>query len=367
MRIGIDATSIVGDRGGVGWHTYHLLRALGQVAEQMELIGYATPGALSLLLADDSLRDSHLHWVESSHLLMRWRGLYDRLDLYHGTNYKVRTTGRYGAVVTIHDVWLDRHPEYSKKFFGQGGSFRRTKRTVWNARKVITVSKFSAREIAELYELPESRIVTIYNGVSEDFRPIQNRPAFEMLRGRLGLPSEGFVLFVGGADPRKNHRTFLRAAAQLTPRLKGRAVVLVGDPEHPFGSFREAARSLGLERHVLCPGRLERQDIQLLYSYADLFVFPSLYEGFGMPVIEAMACGAPTITSSTSALPEIAGDAAVLVNPENAEELAEAMGRLLEDHGLRESLRARGLERVKEFTWKRAASRTAALYYELCH
>jgi glycosyltransferase involved in cell wall biosynthesis len=142
--------------------------------------------------------------------------------------------------------------------------------------------------------------------------------------------------------------------------------VLVGDIHHRFGDLLQTARTLGLERRVVCTGRLPIEDIRLLYSHADLFVFPSIYEGFGMPVLEAMACGAPVITSNRTALPEVAGDAAVLVNPEDAEELGEAMVRVLEDQTLRATLKEKGLKRAKQFTWERAARQTMALYRELC-
>src|SRR5215217_1067515 len=365
MRIGIDAGSMIGDRGGVGWHVYHLLTSLLTLNEDYELVCYLPPGTRADSVRESWERDARLTWVKTGRLSWKWRGKLDRLDLFHGPNFKIRTEGRHGGVVTVHDVWLDRHPEYSTKLFGQQAAFRRARLTAWRARKVITVSDFSAREISALYGLPSDRIVTIHNGVSEDFRPVRDDEAMQALRHRLLLPAGGFLLFVGGADPRKNHHVFLKAAAQQMPILNGKTLVLVGDAVHRFGDYRKTARGLGIERHVFCTGRLPREDLKLLYSYADLFVFPSLYEGFGMPVLEAMASGAPTITSASSALPEVAGDAALFVDPENAVALGEAMVRLLCDEQLREKLRAKGLEQVKRYTWKQAATKTLALYREL--
>lgn len=365
MRIGIDAGPLAGDRGGVGWHTYHLLRSLLDLKGEVDFVAYTRPGQDWPPSGDACWSSARLRRTEAGKWAMLWRGIRDRLDLYHGTNFKMHTTGKYGGVVTIHDVWLDRHPEYSPKMFGQRGSFRRTRRTAWRARKIITVSEFSAREIRDLYGVPPERIAVIYNGVSEDFRPVHDADAMQQLRERLGLPGGGFLLFIGGANPRKNHRVFLEAAAQRLDRLGGRTLVLVGDAMHRFGDYRETARSLGIEKQVLCTGRLSMPDVRLLYSHADLFVFPSLYEGFGMPVLEAMACGAPTITSRTTALPEVGGDAAILVDPENAEELGEAIVRVLEDDGLRRTLTAKGFSRVKDFSWDRAARATFDVYREL--
>ena len=365
MRIGIDVSPIIGDRGGVGWHLYHLLQGLLALDEEFELVCYVAPGTLVQREQELWEKDPRLTWIETGRLLMRWRGMFDRLDLFHGPNFKMRTEGRCGGIVTVHDVWLDRHPEYSTKLFGQREAFRRTRRTAWRARKVITVSDFSAHEIAALYGLPPDRIVAIHNGVSQDFCPVRGDEAMQRLRHRLQLPTGGFVLFVGGADPRKNHRTFLQAAAQQEQGLSGRTLVLVGDAVHRFGNYHRTAREFGIERNVVCTGRLPIADLKLLYTYADLFVFPSLYEGFGMPVLEAMACGAPTITSSTSALPEVAGDAAVLVAPDDADALGHAMVRVLKDAGLRGALQQKGFARVQQFTWRSAAVRTLALYREL--
>ncbi|TAJ29788.1 MAG: glycosyltransferase family 1 protein [Nitrospirae bacterium] len=366
VRIGIDANSILGDRGGVGWHTYQLLRALLELKEEVEFVGYVKPGSLRDGAPEGWGKLARLRWVEAGRLAMPWRGRIDRLDLYHGTNFKMRTSGRYGGVVTVHDLWLDRYPQYSTKFLGQRASFRRTKRTAWRARKVITVSEYSACDIESLYGLPRNRIVVIPNGVSDDFRPMGDEESLTGLRRRFALPTDRFILFVGGADPRKNHATFLKACEKRLERLAGYSLVLVGDVHHRFGDMKETARALGLERQVVCTGRLPIVDIRLLYSHADLFVFPSIYEGFGMPVLEAMACGAPVITSNRTSLPEVAGDAAVLVNPEDAEELAEAIVRVLDTPSLRASLKEKGFERAKQFTWEQAARRTLALYRELC-
>ena len=366
IRIGIDAASAVGEKGGVGWHTYHLLQAMLELKEDTEYVGYLRPGSFNDGHIASWPEHDRIQWAEVPRWRMAWRGRLDRLDLYHGTNFKMHTTGRHGGVVTIHDLWLERHPEYSKKVFGQRASSRRARATAYRARAVVTVSRFSADEISSLYGVPPERVAVIHNGVAEDFHPVIDDQAMARLGGKLELPKAGFILFVGGADPRKNHRTFLQAVSLCVPALQGRAVVLVGDAVHPFGDYRQTAGRLGVASLVRCPGRLNREELRLLYSYADLFVFPSLYEGFGMPVLEAMACGAPVITSSTSALPEVAGEAAVLVNPGDADALSRAMAEVLEDRDRRERLRTLGLARAKSFTWHDAAARTHALYRRLC-
>ncbi len=366
MRIGFDANPMVGDKGGVGWHTYHLLRTMLARQEDIDFFAYAKPGTEQ----PDSVRTwqgvKHLQWVNSSRWRMAKRGSTDQLDLYHGTNFRMQTVGRFGGVVTVHDLWLDRHPEYSKKLLGQGLSTFKMRQTVVRAMKIITVSEFSARELMELYRLKREHIRVIPNGVSDDFSPRRDEQAMAELRKQIGLKAEHFVLFIGGADPRKNHQTFLAAAELVRKELGSRMLVLVGSPVHPFGNYEETARRRSLTEKVLCPGRLSTNDLQLLYSSADLFVFPSLYEGFGMPVLEAMACGAPVLTSNSTACAEVAGDAAVLADPQDARALGEAMIRVLDDESLRDALKAKGFARAKQFSWDHAATKTIALYRELC-
>jgi glycosyltransferase involved in cell wall biosynthesis len=366
MRVGFDANPMVGDMGGVGWHSYHLLRTMLAQQGGIDFVAYTRPGADRPDSVGGWPGVERLEWVNSSRWGMGKRGSSDRLDLYHGTNFKMQTVGRYGGVVTIHDLWLDRHPEYSKKMLGQWPSSFKTRQTALRARKAITVSEFSARELVELYGLKREHIRVIPNGVSEDFVPRRDDQAMAELRKRIGLTAEHYVLFIGGADPRKNHQIFLEAAEMVRKKLGSRMLVLVGSPIHPFGNYEETARRRSLTEKVLCPGRLSTNDLQLLYSSADLFVFPSLYEGFGMPVLEAMACGAPVLTSNSTALAEVAGDAAVLADPQDARVLGEAMIRTLEDEPLRAALRVKGFDRAKQFSWEQAAAKTVALYRELC-
>jgi glycosyltransferase involved in cell wall biosynthesis len=366
MLIGIDANPILGDREGMGWLTYHLLRALVALKEEIKFVAYVKPGSLANGQPTGWEPVPNMRWVEAGRLTIRWRGTMDRLDLYHGTNFKLNTEGRYGGIVTIPDLWLDRYPQYSRKLFGQRAAFYRGRRTAWRSRKVITISQHSAHDIVSLYGLPPERIAIIPCGVSDDFRPARDSRALGDVRRRIGLTAEKYILFIGGAGPRKNHATLVAAFNQQAEQLRSYALVLLGDGVHRFGSYKDTIRAYGLEAQVVCPGRVSVEDLRVLYSAAELFVFPSIYEGFGMPVLEAMACGAPVITSNTTSLPEVAGDAAILVDPLNAGELGVAMVRVLSDEKLRRALKEKGLERVKQFTWERAARRTMDVYREVC-
>lgn len=366
MRIGIDASPLVGSRGGIGWHTFYLLRALLHLKEDVEFVGYVRRGSLRHMAVNEWPSECPIRWVETGEWNFGGMGARDGLDLYHGTNFKMQTTGRFGGIVTIHDMWMDRCPQYSRKLFGQHWSFNRTKRRTWKARKVITVSQYSANDIATLYGLPRDKIAVVYNGISEEFRPFSDPVALAHLRQRFAWPTDRFILFAGGADPRKNHCALLEAYARRAGELQSHCLIMVGTPTHRFGDIQRRASELGLDGRVVCVGHVSAEDLRVLYAHAALFAFPSLYEGFGMPVLEAMACGTPVITSSTTSLPEVAGEAAVLIDPQSPEQLADALVRVSQDAALRADLRAKGLERVKQFTWERAARETLSVYREIC-
>lgn len=366
MKIGFDAIPIMQSVGGVARYARDLLRSLLELRSGDRFVGYVPQGATEKI--DWPYVDGEgefLQWVEVGRYNFRQRGALDQLDLFHGTNFKIQTAGRSGTVLTIHDLWLDRHPEYSKKFFGQRLSFFRTRRRARSASRIIADSHFTGNEIQELYGIPAEKISVIHLGLNPDFYQDQDEAKFSDLRERIGLSDIPYILFVGGADPRKNHPVLFQAFAQETFLRKNFQIVVVGNPISRVGSIHRTSVELGILENVVCVNKLAVQDLRLLYSHAAVFVFPSRYEGFGFPVLEGMACGVPVITSNFSSIPEVAGDAALLVSSENVEELTHALTRVLQDSGLQGSLRQQGFEQIKEFSWARTASETLKVYQEV--
>lgn len=367
MRIGFDAFPAVNSLGGVGSYARYLLRALLEldVRDEDEIVAYVP----SQTNRESRIRDlegfANFRLRRTGKNLMRWCGGIDGLDLYHGTNFKTQTRGRSGAVVTIHDLWLDRFPEYSKKLFGQKWSFYRTRRRALLAEHVITVSQYSAQDIQELFGVPENRISVIWNGVSKEYWPDKTDESRGGLSSRFAIQPP-YILFVGGADPRKNHQTLFRAYAKADSLHKTHVLVAIGNPVHKMGTIVGTSEMLGIRDRIISLQGLSVGDMRSLYSHAELFVFPSWYEGFGFPVLEAMACGVPVITSKGTALQEVAGQAALLVDPGNEEELSQAMVTVIQDQELQRSMREKGLVRAKEFTWERAARQTWDVYREVC-
>jgi len=225
---------------------------------------------------------------------------------------------------------------------------------------VIAISESTRRDAIRLYGMDEEKIRVIYEGVSPRFC-VASPEAISVVRQKHSLP-ESFILSVGTIEPRKNLTSLLGAYRALKNQGAEWKLVIVGKKGWLYEGFFSRLRELGLENEVIFPGFVPDEDLPAFYSAADLFVFPSLYEGFGLPVLEAMACGAPVITSNTSSLPEVAGEAALLVDPTSVEELAGGMRRVLESKELRDELRAKGPKQAAKFRWENAARETLSVY-----
>ena len=364
MRIALDVSPLANDRAGIGTYIAHLLTALVRVAPDHEYLFY-TPHPLPEKDRTFFGSQPNVRIVHSPAMLMGLRARWDRVDIFHGLNFKLRGWGRFGGVVTIYDLSRDRIPQPSRKLFGQRRSFLRTKRTALRASRVVTISEHSAKDIVELYGVPRERIALVIPAVSLEFYPVHDPTIKHQVRARYGIRREGFVLSGGGAEPRKNIARLVEAFGRA-PRLRERLnLVVVGGMERGAEPIWEAVRRARLEEAVIFPGHVPLEDLRVLYSSCTLFAFPSLYEGFGMPVLEAMACGAPVVSSNASSLPEVVGDAALLVNPLDVEGLTAAMTRVVEDAGLRESLKRKGSLRIKAFSWEQSARDQLRVYQDL--
>lgn len=367
MRIGYDAFPMGHQHGGIGVYTRQLLQSmLASEHVQEEFVAYLPKNMHEDPFPPPGGKFGGLTWVRTDRFSLRWRGKADKLDLYHGTNFKFHTQGRYGVVLNIHDLWLDRHPEYSKKVFGQTLSSLRARRRAARASHIIAISHSTAKDIEECYGIAQEKITVVYPGVSGEFYPHHHEEQFSRVRTRIGLPTQPYILFIGGADPRKNHQALFEAFATHADLKQRYYLVAVGDPLHYMGDLQQTGKQFDILDRTVFPGSVSRDELRMLYSHAELFVFPSRCEGFGFPVLEAMACGVPVVTSSTTALPEVAGDAAVLVDPDNHFDLGRAMVRVLDDQGLQEILRKKGFDRVKQFSWEQTARKTLDVYKTLC-
>jgi glycosyltransferase involved in cell wall biosynthesis len=284
-------------------------------------------------------------------------------DMFHGTNYALPRARSACLVVTVHDLALLRYPHLGTAALSR--FIRQMTRSVTEAKRVIAVSDATRRDIIDLLGTPAEKIRVIHNGYDQRFRPLPHTEARARVGERYGL-SEPYILHVGTLEPRKNLETLISAYARLRrERYIPHGLVLVGDRGWKYDPIFQLVDQLGLRNAVRFTGAVPADDLPALYNAADLFVYPSLYEGFGLPPLEAMACGTPVVTSNVSSLPEVVGDAALLVDPHDEGALAEAMARVLSDVELRRHMRERGLERARHFSWERCARETLAVYEEV--
>jgi len=268
------------------------------------------------------------------------------------------------SVVTIHDLGYLYFPRAHRPL----DRLYLDLSTRFNARAaahLIADSIATKRDLAECYGVDAAKITVAYPGYDATaFRPVRDETAIEVVKARYGIASE-YILFVGTIQPRKNLVRLIEAFANLqTCKLANLQLVIAGKRGWLYEGIFQRVEKLGLEGQVVFMGYVAEQDLPALFSGAKLFAFPSLYEGFGLPILEAMACGTPVVCSNASSLPEVAGDAAILVDPLDVEELAAAMERVLRDKELQAEMIERGFEQAKRFSWEKCAQETLAVLEE---
>jgi glycosyltransferase involved in cell wall biosynthesis len=289
----------------------------------------------------------------------------DLPDLLH-VQYTAPLRCTVPVVVSVHDVSFLEHPEYFPR--ARAWQLQYTvRRTVQRAARVLTVSEFSRASILKVYgDLDEDKVVVVPNAAAPEFRPIPREAALSALSDRFPIGGP-FVLSVGDLQPRKNQVGLIRAFARLVranPQLN-QTLVFAGKETFRADLVREAARESGVADRIRFLGFVSDKDLLNLYNACDLYVFPSFYEGFGLPVLEAMACGRAVACSNTAALPEVADGAALLFDPYSVEEIARAMADVLLDSELRTRMERLGLQRAAHFSWQKSAQKTLDVFYEV--
>jgi glycosyltransferase involved in cell wall biosynthesis len=363
MRIGIDAHTLGQRKTGNETYVRNLIRELSDRQDpDLDYVFYHFAGVETPPWRGEG-RLVHRQPLVRLPLSFPWALRRDRVDVAH-FQYVIPPLCPSRAVVIIHDISYEDHPEYFHPLeaFRLKWSVRPSAR---RAAHVLTLSEFSKGKIAERYGVPRDRITVTPAAASSAFRVLEDRAAVSDVLARRDLRAP-YVLAVGNVQPRKNLERLMRAYARLRrPGRIGHDLVLVGQPAFKGSSILETAKALGIEAFVKHTGYVSEDELVALYNGADVFAYPSLYEGFGLPIVEAMACGAPVITSNVTSLPEVAGDAAILVDPRSEDEMAAALERLLTDAGQRARLRDLGAARARHFTWRKMAEETVAVYRAL--
>lgn len=286
--------------------------------------------------------------------------LLDRVDVAH-FQYFAPPLCPAAIVLTVHDLSFERYPQYFT------ATFTRRMRSLmpWMVRmaaRVIAVSAATRDDLVQLYGLAPGRIDVIHNGAAEDFCVVHDRELLQRRVARFGFGGRPIILCVGNLCRRKNQARVVRAFGRLAALGYPHVLVLVGKEEHTAREVRAEIALCGAGERIVVAGFVTRPELIALYNLAEFSVYISHYEGFGLPVIESMACATPVLASRASCLPEVAGDAALLVDPTDDDAIAAAMERMIEDSPMRERLRVAGLERSRSFRWDRAARLTLDTY-----
>ncbi len=288
----------------------------------------------------------------------------DRPDLLH-VQYTAPLGCPVPVVVSIHDVSFLEHPEFFPHFRALQLRWS-VNRTVRSAAKILTLSDFSSAAIQRAYNVSSDDVVVVPLAAAQEFRPLHIDNAVDAVRIRFKLPAP-YILSVGDLQPRKNQIGLIRAFAELVksfPQLRHR-LVLAGKETWFAPKVRDAARDSGVADRIRFLGFVTDQDLLHLYNACDLFVFPSFYEGFGLPILEAMACGRAVTCSNTSAMPAVADGAAILFDPRSTSEMTRAMADLLRDAELRARMERLGGQRAAHFSWQQSAQKTLEVYYSV--
>jgi len=235
--------------------------------------------------------------------------------------------------------------------------------TIRNSEKILTISKSTKQDLIKYLNIPEKKITVTYLATDEKYR-LLNQKEISKIRRKYSIDFP-FILYVGTLEPRKNIPSLIRAFYQLKKKTSRHKLIIAGKKGWKSEDIFETIEKLNLQKDIIFTGYVPDEDLPALYNAADLFVYPSLYEGFGLPPLEAMACGTPVITSNTSSFPEVVGDAGIMIDPYDVDGLTKAMYEVLTNDGLREDMIKKGLKQTKKFSWEKCAKETLEVYQEV--
>lgn len=367
MRIGLDARKL--HDYGIGTYIRNLIRQLARLDHQSEYVLLCRAGDVAGLSALGpnfrAVAESAGNYSLAEQIRVPLALARERVQLFHAPHYVLPRLVSCPSIVTIHDCIHLRFPQYLRGRFALPYARSSIAFAARRAVRVLTVSESSKRDILHFVDTDPDKIVVIYNAYDERFGEEPKEEDVVRVRERYQLHDE-FVLYVGNVKPHKNLERLIEAFHLVRERgLDRLKLVLIGDDISKYAALRRAVHAHQLHKYVRFLGYVPENTLSVMYRLAGVFVFPSLYEGFGLPPLEAMASGTPVVVSNVSSLPEVTGDAAVLVDPMDPEAIADGMFRVLTDGDLRRTLRQKGLARAKEFSWETSVRRVHDIYEEV--
>jgi glycosyltransferase involved in cell wall biosynthesis len=368
VRIGIDARKL--HDFGIGTYIRNLLRHLARIDRDSQYILLSRPDDRAALASLGPnfrpVSETAGNYSIAEQLTIPLALRRERVNLFHAPHYVLPPLVSCRSVVTIHDCIHLMFPQYLPGRLALGyarGSIGLASR---RATRVLTVSESSNRDIQRFVDIPPEKIDVIYNAYDERFGVEPREEEVVRVRERYQLHDE-FVLYAGNVKPHKNLERLIEAFHLVRQRGLGHLkLVLIGDEISKYAALRRAVHRHQLHQYVRFLGYLPEETLAVMYRLAGVFVFPSLYEGFGLPPLEAMASGTPVVTSNVSSLPEVAGDAAILVDPYDPRAIADGIYDVLNDERLRRELRQKGLARARQFSWEASIRRVREIYGDVC-
>jgi glycosyltransferase involved in cell wall biosynthesis len=350
-------------QAGIGQYILHLVNGLAKMDAENEYVLLQSRKDETTILDQPNFRRVSL-WTPSHHRLERYSMNVELvrlgLDVLHSPDFIPPHRPSCKSVITVHDLAFLLYPHFltkeSARYYGHIDQAVR-----WTDH-IISVSESTKRDTIQHLGVPEDKITVVYEAANPIFRPIDRDQAREQVRNRHGVDGP-YVLFVSTIEPRKNVPTLIRAVWQLMECYKEDVhLVLAGGKGWLFEDAFAVVEALKMDSRVHFVGRVSSEDLLYLYNAAELLAHPAFYEGFGLPPLEAMACGLPVVVSNVASLPEVVGDAGLLIDPQNVDELTVAMWRVLTGDELRQEMREQGLRQAARFSWERAARETLDIY-----
>jgi glycosyltransferase involved in cell wall biosynthesis len=364
MRVAIDARKL--HDFGIGTYIRNLLRHLARIDHDTEyvlLCGEADLGVAAQLGPNfRSVLEPSPNYSIREQIHVPWVLRRERPDVYHAPHYVLPAAINCNSVVTIHDCIHLMFPQYLPNRM----AYAYARAQMWTAAHrsdcILTVSDASKRDILHLFNIPPEKIVVVYNAIDAHFSVMPQPDAVSRVRERYQLDHR-FVLYVGNIKPHKNLVRLIEAFSELrSGDLEDLKLLIIGDEISKLPALRHAVHRHKLHKHVRFLGYVPDDQLAVLYRLAAVFVFPSLYEGFGLPPLEAMASGTPVVVSNVSSLPEVVGDAAALVDPHDIDSIVDGLRSVLTNPARAEEMRRKGLERAREFSWERSVAHTLEVY-----
>lgn len=375
MKVGIDYTPAYEQGGGIGRLTRDLIAALAQIdisSEYKLFVSGATSSELPPPLAPNfQWKPTRIHpkWLARIWHRMKLpvpvQVFLGKVDLFHATDFVLPPTlPATKTIVTVHDLSFMRVPDAASPKL-KAYLEMVVPRSVRQATYVIADSQATKNDLVDLYEILPDKISVLLSGIDSRYKPINSRSSLLTMRNKYKIGDIPYLFSIGTIQPRKNYSRVIQALRLLRKRGYDLHLVIAGGKGWLEDEMYKTLDDTQMHDYVHLIGFVDEADISALYSGAECVVFPSLYEGFGFPVLEGMACGTPIVTSNVSSLPEVAGDAALMVDPYSVEEIANAVQKILDDSTLKTTLIERGLKQSAKFTWENSARQLLDIYRQV--